>query len=196
MVTNYDSHSVQLIAFSFGGFFQAIGRFFGSFFQAELNIVDNLAHIVDNFNKGKGEIEDGIKRIKTFKFDPQWQSRVINVPAAIDHVKALYDDLFGDFNDRIGQIIEPIHQLRLIFTAEHDDPQSPGGLARTAVKVDELSTMIQQIADATDEALSFVEAIDNVIINLESLDALFLQQGNARRVVRNETARIRLGNLH
>jgi hypothetical protein len=196
VVSVVDQPSIQLVAFSIGGFFRAIGSFFGSFFQAEVNVVENLQRIVDNFDRGKTDIEDGIERIKNFKFEPAWNTRVINVPAAIDHVKALYDDLFGDFRDRVATIIDPFKQLSLIFTAEHEDPQAPSGLAKTVVKIDELATMIQQVADASEEALRFVEAIDNVIINLESLDALFLQQGNPRRIVHDETARIRVGHLH
>lgn len=180
----------------------AIGGFFSSLFSAEVNVVDHVNQIVRNYQTGRAQIEDGIARLRDFEFDPKWATRVINVPTAIEHVVALYDDLFGDFRERIGLIIEPIHQLSLIFRAEREQTgltEVPSGLARTAVKVDEIATMISQIATATDTALSFITAFDNVIINLETLDAIFLGQNNPRRLEHLDDGtpiKIRLGNLH
>jgi hypothetical protein len=186
----------------FRSIFSAIGRFFSSIFSAEINVADNINAIVANYNRAKSEIDDGIARIKDFELDPRWKSRVINVPLAVEHVKGLYDDVFGDFRERVGQIIEPMHQLSLIFRGESETPgltETPSALSRTAVKVDEIATMISQIKTATDTALTFVDAFDNVIINLESLEVLFLSQSNPRRtehLVTGEPVKIRVGKLH
>jgi hypothetical protein len=178
---------------------QAVTSFLGSFFQAEVNISENITTIINSFTEGRRNIEDGVYRIKHFKFDPQWRTRVINVPAAADAVVALYEEVFGDFRERMQILVEPIHQLSLIFRAEKENPDPLGGpsaLARTSVKIDEIATMISQLAEASKVALNFTQAFDDVIINLETLDVIFLQQGNKRKWVSDESARIRLGNLH
>jgi hypothetical protein len=177
----------------------AITGFFGSFFQAEVDISENINRIINNFTEGRRNIEDGVDRIKNFEFNPQWRTRVINVPAAADAVRALYEEVFGDFRERLQTLVEPVHQLSLIFRAEKENPDPLGGpsaLARTAVKVDEIATMIKQLADASKVALDFTQAFDDVIINLETLDVIFLQQGNPRQWVSDEHARIRLGKMH
>lgn len=180
----------------------AVTGFFGRLFSAEVNVVDNITGIVANYRTGRSQIEDGVERLKNFQFDPRWKTRVINVPIAIEAIVALYDEVFGDFKERLGQIIEPVHQLQLIFHADKEQAgltEVPSGLSRTAVKIDEIATMIAQIKTATDTALTFTQAFDDIIINLETLDAIFLGQTNPRRVERLEdgdTIKIRLGNLH
>jgi hypothetical protein len=177
----------------------AIAGFFGSFFQAEVDVVANIQRLAANFQTGKEEITTGIEEIKQFKFDPKWRSRVINVPDAAAHLQDLYESLFGDLRDRLETLRAPIHAFVLIFKAEQLNADDPGhaasGLARTAAKLQEVATLIAELADASDTALDFVEAFNEVIMNLESLDAIFLQQRNKRKV---ETlkSRIRLGKLH
>ena len=180
----------------------AISRFFGSLFQAEVNIVENIGHIVDNWEQGKQDITEGIQKVKDFKFDPKWKTRVINVPAAIKQVRALYDSLFSDFKDRIQKIVEPVHSLKLIFKAESygsGAADAPSRLVKSAAKLDEIATMIKEIADASDEALSFVDAFDDAITSLEELDAIFLQQGKSRKRLEQfaeHSPSQRIGKLH
>src|SRR4029077_13158767 len=154
----------------------AIGRFFGSIFSAEVNVEENVRRIVANFDKGRDEIKSGIARVKAFKFDPKWKSRVINAPDAIDHLRDLYDSAFGDFQTRLDKLRKPLHEFVILFKAEREpDPlgNNPSGLAKAAVKIDELATLIKQLADASDTALEFIEAFDEIILNLQSLDAIF-----------------------
>src|SRR3954454_22450398 len=96
----------------------AAGRFFDSLFQAEINIVENLHRIVDAFNRTKESIEEEVQTLRTFRFEPKWKTRVINVPDAIDQIKKLIAKVSDGFRDKFDVIRAPIHELSLIFKAE------------------------------------------------------------------------------
>lgn len=178
---------------------QAVLSFFSSIFSAEVNVLDHVNSIVRNFQDGKAAITDGINMIRNFHFDPRWKTRVINVPIAIEQVQEIYAALFSDFSERLRVLVEPVHQLSLIFHAERENPDPLGGpsaLARTAVKVDEIATMIAQLDDASKVALDFANLFDEIVGDLETLDVIFLSQRNKRRWVTEAHSRIRLGALH
>jgi phage-related protein len=181
----------------------AIGQAFGSFFQSEIEVQDNVEKIISNFRKGRQEIIDGIDEVRNFQFNPQWRTRVINVPAAQDYLVGLYDSVFTDFRDKMDTLVAPFHDLALIFRAEHsgagDPQQAVSGVAKAAVKIDEIATCVKQFADATDTALSFIETFQQILMTLETLEGIFLQQSNPRQLDHLDTGepiKIRLGNLH
>jgi hypothetical protein len=186
---------------SVGGLFQSIlgaaTRFFSSLFQAEVNIVSNIQRIVANFQAAKKNIETEVTALKKFKFDPKWSSRVINVPIAIQSMKDLIDRITEDFSTRLQKFYDPIHSLSLIFKADQPTGtgQEPAALTKAAVKLDEIATMIAQLADATDQIKEYVDLFTTIRETIEGLDILFLQQGNSRKAV-TEHARIRIGALH
>ena len=170
--------------------FGAIGRFFNSLFQAELQIQDNLIRVRDNFERGKKEIQEGIDKIKHFKFEPNWKTRVIWVPDVIDTARMIYEKVFSDFRERLSTIAAPIHDLALIFRAEASEAgsgqEAVSGLSKTAVKIDEVATMIKQLADATDEVMVFIDFFDETISDIQNLDKVFLPQ-NSKRTKTTET---------
>lgn len=178
----------------------AIARFFASLFQSELKIVDNIEGIVDDFDAAKRSIEAGIEKLKNFSFDPKWKNRVINVPIAVKQMQQFLDDSFSDFKGRLEKLRDPFHQLKLIFSAdsaESGDPnQAVSGFTKTAVKVDEIATLVQQVKTAMDQIKDFADFFDKTVDQLQKLDALFLQQGNQIKVAKGVTVRQRQGALH
>lgn len=165
----------------------AIARFFGSLFQAEVNIVDNLHRIVEAFDETKDSIEREVQKIKEFKFDPKWKTRVISVPQAVDQIKDLVDTVVAGFKDKIAEIRAPIHDLSLIFKAEALESQSiadqPSKLAKVGVKIDEIATMIDDLADAMESVKDMAELFEKITEDIQSLDEVFLPQGKTKQLV-------------
>jgi len=184
----------------FSSFFGALVRFFDSLFQAELEVKQNVTKLHDNFLTLKDNIPKQIKRVEDFKFDPKWKSRVINVPIAIEQVKKLFIEVTKGWHERLDALREPLHEFVLIFKAEQqtagDPNQAVAGVTKAAVKVDEIATLIAQLAQASDTLIEVDKIFDDIIDFLEKLDQVFLQQKNLRRVVRDKSIRIRLGRLH
>jgi hypothetical protein len=170
----------------FNSLLGATGRFFDSLFQSEIHIVDNLQHIVDKFNDTKLSIERETKLIADFKFDPKWKSRVINVPIAIKQIQMLVSHVAETFKGKLETLKAPIHDLALIFKAEAapaSDQEKPSAIARAGVKVDEIATMIDQLAKAMDVVADFAHFAEDITKELKTLDHLFLQQKNKQKKV-------------
>lgn len=181
----------------FSSLFGAATRFFGSLFQAEANIVENLHQIVVKFDETKANIAAEVEKLKSFEFNPHWKSRVINVPAAIDQIRTLAETVVDAFKGKFEVLIAPIHDLSLIFKQEQvpSGTDQPSALAKTAVKIDEISTMIAQLATAMEAVANMTEVFKTVTDQIESLDALFLSQGNAqKKQLLTIRKRIRSGN--
>lgn len=180
-----------------GDFFSAIGHFLSRFFDAETSMVENVTRIYDDFLTIEANFTAGVDEIRNFKFDPRWQTRVISIPAVIPRLQDLYQRIFLDFRDRLAAIAAPIHEFHLIFTTSGESAadQQVSGLTKTAVKIDEIATLVKQIANAMDAIKDFTALFDEVVKDLETLDVIFLQQGNPRKRV-DAQATIRVGKLH
>lgn len=177
----------------------AAARFFGTLFQAEIEISDNIGRISDNLRALKANTEHEIGELRKFKFDPKWKTRVVNVPKAIEQIKKIMADFTDGWKKRFEKIEAPIHDFKLLFTAEKlqagDPNEQAAGLSKAAVKIDEIATLIKQLAIATDAIKEVVDLFTEARHQIETLDAIFLQQGNSRQAVRRQS-RIRLGKLH
>lgn len=182
---------------SFSGFFgglgslfssavAAAGRFLNSLFQTELAIADNVSKIVTDFEETKSNIQAEIQKLRDFEFNPRWKSRVINVPVAIDQTKSLVQKVIDTFSGKLEQIKQPIHDLNLIFKGEAaPDPlgDKPAAIAKAAVKVDEIATMIASLAKAMDDVKDMSALVKDVTDSIEGLDTLFLSQGRPQKKV-------------
>jgi hypothetical protein len=140
-----------------------------------------------------------------FQFEPAWKSRVINVPKAIEQIQNLIADVSDGWKERFELLRAPIHELTLIFKAEEipdagDPLHQVSGLSKASVKIDEIATMIKQLADASDQVVEVVELFDKVRDAIQTLEPLFLQQGNSRSRISTlhpgADPYVRIGNLH
>lgn len=178
----------------------ALGRFFDSLFQAELQVEDNVKKLHENFLKLKDNVPKQVQRVKDFKFDPKWRTRVINVTIAIEQMRSLVIEVATGWHDRIDAFRDPLHEFVLIFKAEAqsttDPQQQVSAVSKAAVKVDEIATLIAQLAQASDTLVEIDKMFDDVLDFFEKLDQFFLQQKNKRKVVTGATSRIRIGKLH
>jgi hypothetical protein len=178
----------------------AFVRFFESLFQAEINVLDNAQRLHDNFLALKNNIPVQIKRVHDFKFDPHWKSRVINVPIAINQMKRLVEEVSTGWRDRLATFEDPLHEFVLIFKAEKsaagDPNQQVSAVSKAAVKIDEIATLLAQLAKASDTLIEIDRMFDDVLKFFQSLDQVFLQQGNSRKWLTEKRVRIRVGKLH
>ena len=174
----------------------ALGRFFDSLFQAELQVEENVKKLHTNFLSLKEDIPKQVQRVKDFKFDPKWSTRVINVTIAIKQMQSLVTLITNGWRDRLDEFRDPLHEFVLIFKAESQTQQQVSAVSKAAVKVDEIATLIAQLAKASDTLVEIDKMFDDVLDFLEKLDQVFLQQGNKRQVVTDKPARIRIGKLH
>mgnify|MGYP001087246096 CR=1 FL=1 len=184
----------------FSSVVDALGRFFDSLFQAELQVEDNVKKLHENFVTLKDNVPKQIDRVKNFKFDPKWSTRVINVTIAIEQMRSLVIEVATGWHDRIDSFREPLHEFVLIFKAEQqsasDPQQQVSAVSKAAVKVDEIATLIQQLAQASDTLVEIDKMFDDILDFFEKLDQFFLQQGNKRRIEKDATPRVRIGKLH
>jgi hypothetical protein len=173
----------------------AIAHFVFESFTHYDEVVADVNHIVHTWSAIKLNIEREVGKIRQFKFDPHWKTRVINVPQAAEQIQDLKAMLFEDWKDRVDKVVAPVHELTLVLRQERapevGDPQGAvNAMSKASVKLGHVVTMIHQVRDALDEVQSFVELFDKLRENLESLDSIFLPQGSSKTTV-TETYRKR-----
>ena len=107
--------------------------------------------------------------------------------------------ILHDVTDKLQTLYDPIHELILIWqnpTGTAEDPQGAvSSVARLSSAVRELNLFIGKFAEAVHAVLDLTDIFTNLRQQIEQLDALFLQQGNSRKVI-TEKSRIRVGALH
>jgi hypothetical protein len=173
----------------------AIAHFVFESFTHYDEVVADVNHIVDTWSAIKLNIETEVGKIREFKFDPHWKTRVINVPQAAEQIQELKAMLFDDWKGRVDKVVAPVHELTQVLRQERapdvGDPQGAvNAMSKASVKLGHVVTMIHQVRDALDEVQSFVELFDELRQNLESLDSIFLPQGSSKTTV-TETYRKR-----
>ena len=183
--------------------FGAIGSFLSSLFSAEQEVVGNVQHLIQSLQDARDKIGAEVEEIKNFKFDPKWKTRVINVPRAFKAFQQLKGEIFDDFRERLGKLQTPFDTFKGIFdtTSDADAGDKIAGLNKAAVKVHQLAVLIQQLDQAMDEIVNFIDFFSRLRDEAEHLDDLFLQQGNSRQRLTDEefathSPRQRIGKLH
>jgi hypothetical protein len=176
-----------------------VGEFLSSFFDVWSVSIDDLSQIHSDFTELEQNVQAEVEKIKHFSFEPHLKTRVINVPKMVeavhDLVELIRDDLFGKMKD----IVEPIHELVLIWQTESaqlsQTMDKPSGMARAASFLHSVETAIHQVRIAMDDAKDITELALDITDKLNGLDVLFLQQGNPRVRVK-KTVSQRQGALH
>jgi hypothetical protein len=181
-----------------------LGKLLGALFQTDQLTSQTVLSIEGHWQALIKNVGVEVKRVKNFKFDPKWSSRVINVPKAIEAIKSLIEDLTSGLADKVKTIAQPFINFKAefeAFTAFANAPREPGesrilaGYQEIQQFINALNTLIGELDKAVESAGDLTELFDHVLNDLETLDDLFLQQGNSRKEKKG-TARIRLGKLH
>lgn len=161
----------------------AVGNFLLQFFTSSNQISNDIHSIVVDFHEMEESIKREIQTLKDFEFNPHWKTRVINVPKAIDQVKALVDKTASKFRGKLQELLQPIKDLEVIFQQEAaPDPlgDKPSALAKANVKYGHVVVAIHSMAIAMKDVKEMAEMFEELTHDIENLEPIFLQQGNSR----------------
>jgi hypothetical protein len=105
----------------------------------------------------------------------------------VQHIQELKELLIDDFRTRIETMTAPVHEFVLIFKTEQiqagDPQQAVSTLAKAEAKLGEVVTLLTQLKNALKEVEKFEELFSTLRNNIETLDVIFLQQGNPKLTV-------------
>jgi hypothetical protein len=178
---------IKKLLATIGHVLQICFSFIGNFFTGYASVAQNASQIEDAINELKANLKVQADRLLHFKFEPHWKTRVINVPIAIKQIQDLFHLFTDDFQERFEKIRIPIASFEALI--ESIKSPAPGGGPGEAQDGFQKATLIiqgtvlftQQLADAFNEINEFEDLFRQLIDQIEGLDALFLQQGNARK---------------
>jgi hypothetical protein len=128
-----------------------------------------------------------LRDLREFDFDPKFQTRLISVPKAWDAFNELFDIIFHGIRDRFNELHVAVSAL--VASLKGRSPagghfHDPGGtLANVVDYIGDLDVAWKQFGIAYHDAVNLVELIDDVKRRLETLDDLFLPQGNPKKTV-------------
>jgi len=163
------------------------------FFGANNLTAEKFTEILNDFKAFAKNLDTEITRVRAFKIDIHWKSRVINVPTAIEKFKDLIHDLTTGLRDKVIEIARPFqtftHTLHLLSLAVGSDPigGGPGGTSKIVTAFGELQEfisgldrMVLEFDQAIKDASDFVELFDRVLQDIQHLEDLFLSQKSKR----------------
>lgn len=132
--------------------------------------------------------------IRHFTFQPQWRTRVINVPrleqAVQDRIGSV-TDIANRVRDELATIREKVHAQPTFNPSELEDlkilRRLPQRVVAAAEKLLGWATLILDavvsIEQLVQDANAIVNDIREIRITIETLDVLFLPQGNPKSTV-------------
>jgi len=161
----------------------AVTNFLSDFFDQWTVNTDNIDAIVADFREIKANVQAEIEKLRHLH-KPEWKTRVISVPRAMEAIHDIVDLIREDLFTRAEDVITPLHDLVLTFQAEKASLQSsldkPSALARTSSFLHSVETAIAQVRQAMDAAKDVTELVTEITDKLNGLDLIFLSQGNPR----------------
>ena len=148
--------------------------------HAFLGIGDVVQAIEESFTEAKTDL----KEFTRFDLAPKFKTRVINVPKAVDQFWLTFDDLKRIFVNGVTDIENLVKDLEQTLKAGGSlhEPGEPG-LAAAVNTLQDVHAFMLRLADAIRTVISLSAALRRIKHELESLDALFLQQGNPKSTV-------------
>jgi hypothetical protein len=175
-----------------------------------LTLVQRIEHLISS-------IKSEVHQFSTWKEDLQIKSRVISIPAAVEHTQ----DLLQGAKDAWQAILDLIKDFKEKTTggdpkAEAEEMASDleGGAGESLLKrlpklgkgLEKLLGVVTLIvdsiiswSDAVDKLQTIVDEVTRIREAIEHGDLIFLKNRNPRRVVKLQdgtTMKIRIGNLH
>lgn len=155
-------------------------------FNADNLTAEKISSIAKDIKRLGASLEVEANRVKNFKVNVHWKSRVINVPIAVQNIKDLIHDLSVGLKQKVQSIEQPFitfaHDLKLIGE-EVPDPnitRFTHALDQVQTFVTQLNILVGEVANALQSSLSLTALFDRVINDLEHLEDLFLKQSSKR----------------
>jgi len=162
-------------------------------------ILADLQAIHDDWEELKLNLQREIDQLKSFKFDVKWKTRVISVPAAIDQVRDLIDEIFHQLRDKVDEVMAPLKDLSAeiseLARKQSASEEQVTALAKVQGGIGFVQHAIKETRTSMDAAKEISELFLDITNRIESGSDLFLQQGNPRRRLK-KTISAREGKLH
>jgi hypothetical protein len=167
--------------------------------RTSANAAENAVKQIDVWSQLETDtlnLVNAIRDLKKFDFDPKWNSRVINVPRAVDGIQEIFDILVHGLRDKFSELYQAVLTLKAALQAQNfghfGDPTPQGRLTKIVDIIGSLEVALRSFATAYHDVTDLTVLIDDVKKRIETLDDLFLPQNNRRQwITVHERARIR-----
>jgi hypothetical protein len=170
----------------FKNFFNGIWAAIKSLFSAADNTFVGVFRFIDRVEAAVDRSKQLLIDLKKFDFDPKLKSRVINVPRAIEGFQDLWDEITIDLREKLEQLSNEFKYWRSKFESRTPS-EGLEAAAPVSARLQDISTMLDQIATSLETILDIAEIIDDVKHRIETLDDLFLPQSRPRQWLTERT---------
>ena len=143
--------------------------------------IDQHVDVFQRIEADTRNLMNAVRDLKKFHFDPRWNTRVILVPKAIEGIQDIFDIVVHGFRDRFEELFQAVQTLRAALHKPPKSPEPQGMLTNITIIFGQLDKALQTFEAAYKKLTDIVEMVDDVKKRIETLDDLFLQQGNARK---------------
>jgi signal transduction histidine kinase len=140
-------------------------------------------------------VQDEVHQIINFQFNPQWRTRVISAPVAIDKIQEFFQ-AFPDILDQIKSLASEIRQKINVpeTTFNADELEGLESFRRLPAKLVQIGEKLvawaglildalNTISDAVDQLQRIVNDVRTIRESIENLDAIFLPQNKPKKLV-------------
>jgi len=177
----------------------AVGSFFSKSVVDITGVLNDLQAMHDDWQELKANLQEEVEKLKTFKFDVRWKTRVINVPIAIEQIQNLIDEIFKQLVQKLDDVFEPLKdlagQVQELTRTQSASEDQVTMLAKVQGGIGFVQIAIHNTRESFDAAKDISELFLDITNRIESGSDLFLQQGNPR-VRLKKTISARSGKLH
>jgi len=177
----------------------AVGSFFSKSVVDITGVLNDLQAMHDDWQELKANLQEEVEKLKTFKFDVRWKTRVINVPIAIEQIQNLIDEIFKQLVQKLDDVFEPLKdlagQVQELTRTQSASEDQVTMLAKVQGGIGFVQIAIHNTRESFDAAKDISELFLDITNRIETGSDLFLQQGNPR-VRLKKTISARSGKLH
>lgn len=157
-----------------------------SFLDDITNVILGAAGILDQVDSTIADgtilvenVRQEARRIRKFRFDPKWKTRVINAPRAVESTRDLVADVGDTISTAFHAFITNVRAISRTAKGTERDPSGHGeGVGKILGILNEIKLVINEIDLLFKDLNNFLDVLRRVTDELESFDTLFLPQGN------------------
>jgi hypothetical protein len=176
-----------------------------SFLDDILGLVSGVSGITDlvftTIQDGELLVENirlEVRKLKEFKINPAFRTRVINADRAVSQVRESATGIGEQISDAFHSFTTAIRAIRQTaqLESEADPAHKSAGVLRAISEIKEVIIELDLLFKALN---GLVDAIRQIRDQLQTFDALFLPQSNPRRrekLTEGGFIKIRVGSLH
>lgn len=159
-------------------------------FRTTAHAAESATQQLDVFSQLEADtlnLVHAVNDLKKFHFDPKWKTRVINAPRAIEGVQDIFDIVVHGFRDKFSELHQSILTLKVALEGlqigHFGSPEPQARLTKITDWLGGLYVGLQAFEKAYKNVTDIATMVDDVKQRIETLDDLFLPQGNPKLVV-------------